>query len=185
MIASTTGEPDLSAVALLESLLFVADGPVPVGRLAEALGVAPEAVRTMLRELEAGCAERGIRLQWSGRNSVQLTTAPGAAGVLERFLGLESAAPLSAPALEALAIVAYRQPATRPQVDAIRGVSSDGVLRTLLTKGLIEEVGRAEGPGRPILYGTTPAFLQHFGLSSLAELPSLEPTDGENPPART
>jgi segregation and condensation protein B len=76
--------------------------------------------------------------------------------------------------LEALSIVAYQQPVTRPQVDSIRGVNSDGVMKSLLHKGLIQDVGRAPGPGRPILYASTPEFLQHFGLSSLDELPPME-----------
>jgi segregation and condensation protein B len=167
-------DQEISLTALLEGLLFVADGPVPVGRMAEALEVAPDAVQVLLKELEESYAGRGLRLQWSGGNTVQLTTAPTAAPVIERFLGLETSGRLSAAALEALAIIAYRQPTTRPEVDAIRGVSSDGVIRTLVSKGLIEEVGRKEAPGRPILYGTTPTFLQHFGLVSLEELPDLE-----------
>jgi segregation and condensation protein B len=80
---------------------------------------------------------------------------------------------LSRAALETLAIIAYQQPVTRPVVDSIRGVNSDGVIKSLLSKGLLQEVGRAEGPGRPILFGTTPEFLQHFGLNSLSELPPL------------
>jgi segregation and condensation protein B len=86
---------------------------------------------------------------------------------------------LSHAAVEALAIVAYRQPVTRPQVDAIRGVNSDGVMRSLLNKGLLQEVGRADGPGRPILYATTPEFLQHFGLNSLEDLPLLPEIETE------
>jgi segregation and condensation protein B len=164
---------------LLESLLFVADGPVSAGRLAEALEITPEAVLVLLRELEGTYARGGLALQWSGGNLVQLTTAPAAATVIERFLGLEATSRLSTAALEALAIIVYRQPVTRPQVDAIRGVNSDAVIRTLLSKGLIEEVGRAQAPGRPILYGTTPAFLQTFGLVSLDELPELEPVSNE------
>jgi segregation and condensation protein B len=105
---------------------------------------------------------------------VQLTTAPETAEAIERFLGLEATSHLSRAALETLAIIAYQQPVTRPQVDSVRGVNSDGVMRSLLSKGLIQEGGRAEGPGRPILYSTTPEFLQHFGLNSLNELPPLE-----------
>ena len=86
-------------------------------------------------------------------------------------MGLEATSRLSQAALEALSIVAYRQPITRPGIDSIRGVNSDGVLKSLLSKGLIQEVGRVEGPGRPILYGVTNDFLQHFGLSSVNELP--------------
>jgi segregation and condensation protein B len=93
--------------------------------------------------------------------------------LVERFLGLEITSQLSRAALEALAIVAYQQPVTRPQVDAIRGVNSDGVLKSLLSKGLVQEMGRAEGPGRPILYGTTTDFLGYFGLNTIEELPPL------------
>jgi segregation and condensation protein B len=115
---------------------------------------------------------RGIRLQrHSGR--VQLTTAPSAAPMVERLLGLESSSRLSHAALETLAIIMYEQPVTRPQIDAIRGVNSDAVLKSLLVKGLLQELGRAETPGRPILYGVTSEFLQYFGLNSLAELPPL------------
>ncbi|MBN1315504.1 MAG: SMC-Scp complex subunit ScpB [Anaerolineales bacterium] len=169
----------LSQTALLESLLFVADGPVTVSRLAQALSVSPEATLVLLKELEESLTGRGVRLQWSGQKTVQLTTAAAAAGVLERFLGLEETNRLSMAALEALAIIAYRQPVTRPEVDSIRGVNSDSVIRSLLSNGLIEDMGRAETPGRPILYGTTPAFLQHFGLVSIEELPDLEYNDGE------
>ncbi len=105
------------------------------------------------------------------------------AKTVEHFLGLEATSRLSRAALETLAIVAYQQPVTRPQIEAVRGVSSDGVMKSLLGKGLIQEIGRTEGPGRPIMYGTTPDFLQHFGLNSLMELPPLNlPKDeyGEN-----
>ncbi len=169
---STQNEP-LSLTALLESMLFVASGPVSAGRLAKALETTPAVVRNLLKSLESEYATRGLRLQWTG-NDVQLTTAPESSDVIERFLGLELTSKLSQAALEVLAIVAYMQPVTRPQIDQIRGVNSDGSLRTLLSKGLIEEVGRMETPGRPILYGSTPEFLQHFGLTSVVELPELE-----------
>jgi segregation and condensation protein B len=113
-----------------------------------------------------------LRLQRHA-GQVQLTSAPETTDLIERFLGLEATAHLGRAALETLAIIAYRQPITRPQVDAIRGVNSDTMLRSLQHKGLITEAGRAEGPGRPILYSTTPEFLQHFGLNSFAELPAL------------
>jgi segregation and condensation protein B len=181
MAALPPADEELSLPALLESLLFVADGPVSARRLAEVLEITPAAVATLLEELSAEYAGRGLRLQWSGRNMVQLTTAPTAAQAVERFLGLESTARLSAAAMETLAIVAYRQPITRPRVDIIRGVNSDGVIRTLLTRGLLEQIGRQETVGRPVLYGTSPAFLQHFGLGSLQDLPELgkETSDGE------
>jgi len=116
---------------------------------------------------------RGIRVQ-RHRQRVRFVTAPEAASVVRAFLGLEAKVRLSRAALETLAIIAYRQPITRPEIDAIRGVSSDGVVRSLLEKGLIEEVGRAQAPGRPILYGTTPRFLELVGLTSLEDLPPLQ-----------
>lgn len=169
---------NLSSTALLESLLFVSSGPAPVSRLAKALEITPNAVQKLLRQMETDYQERGLRLQWND-NAVQLTTAPEASEVIEHFLGLELTTRLSQAALEVLAIIAYMQPITRPQVDQIRGVNSDGALRTLLSKGLLEEIGRMETPGRPILYGTTPMFLQHFGLSELLELPPLADDEEE------
>lgn len=166
----------LSVPALLESLLFVADGATPVARLAEALEVTVADVEAALAELQTTYAQRGLSLQRI-RDRVQLTTAPSAAAAVQRFLGLAATVPLSKAALETLAIIAYQQPVTRPQIDAIRGVNSDGVLKTLLAKGLVEEAGRTEGPGRPTLYATTPMFLQHFGLSALSDLPPLNLDD--------
>jgi segregation and condensation protein B len=168
------------ATALIESILFVASGPVSTGRLAKTLEISPAAVGSLLQELETDYEARGLRLQWSG-TSVQLTTAPENSEVVERFLGLELTSRLSQAALEVLSIIGFLQPVTRPQIDQIRGVNSDSSLRTLLSQGLIEEVGRMETPGRPILYGTTPEFLQHFGLRSIDDLPPLEeePLDEE------
>jgi len=161
----------------IEALLYIAAGPVTPGQLADAIEIKAKEVEEILKILDMEYQEqRGLRLQWhSGR--VQITTAPEFAACVERFLGLDATQKLSRAALEALAIIAYRQPITRPGVDAIRGVNSDGVMRSLLSKGLVEEVGRAEGPGRPILYGTTADFLQYFGLASLSELPPFEEED--------
>lgn len=164
---------ELSEVALLESMLFVASGPVAVSRLAKVLNCSASKTQKLLDTLADSYQDRGLRLQWNNQQ-VQLTTAPAASKVIEQFLGLELTTRLSPAALEVLAIIAYMQPITRPQVDNIRGVNSDGALRTLLSKGLIEELGRLETPGRPILYGSTPEFLQHFGLSTVEELPPLE-----------
>jgi segregation and condensation protein B len=169
----TQGNDDLSHTAMLESILFVASGPVSTSRLGTVLDMSPAAVRSLLFDLEQDYLNRGLRLQWTGQN-VQLTTAPESSEIVERFLGLEVTTRLSQAALEVLAIVAYLQPITRPRIDSIRGVNSDGALRTLLGKGLIEEQGRMDTPGRPILYGTTPDFLQHFGLSIIDQLPPLE-----------
>lgn len=159
---------------LLESLLFVADEPVAGKRLAETLGAEMGEVEAALQALDGDYQARGLRLQRKG-GRVQMVTAPEAGPYIERFLGLQLSSRLSKSALETLAVVAYRQPVTRAQIEKVRGVSSDGVLRTLLSKGLVEEVGRLEQAGRPILYGTTFEFLQHFGLRELNDLPPLEP----------
>ncbi len=163
----------LSVVAQVESLLFVADGPVSTYRLAEALDITGGQVEQALEDLKEAYVGRGLRIQQVG-SRVQLITAPEASPYIESFLGLEARTRLSRAALEALAIIAYRQPITRPEIEAIRGVNSDSVLRTLLSVGVIEETGRAMSVGRPILYGTTFEFLQHFGLMSLEQLPPLE-----------
>ena len=163
----------LSLVAIVESLLFVADAPVPVSQLAEAIECDMREVEAALQLLVETYAGRGLRVQRKG-HQVQLVSAPEVAPYIERFLGLSLSSKLSAAALETLAIIAYQQPITRPQIDAIRGVSSDGVLRTLTSKGLVEEVGRLETVGHPILFGTTFEFLRYFGLSSLNDLPPLE-----------
>ncbi len=163
----------LSLSSQIESLLFIATEPVSLSRLAKTLEVTTRRVEKTLANIQIEYEDRGLRLQWLD-GGVQLTTAPEASGAIERFLGLEvSVTRLSQAALEVLAIVAYQQPVTRPQVDELRGVNSDGALRTLLSKGLLEEVGRLDGPGRPILYGTTAEFMQHFGLGHLTDMPLL------------
>ena len=167
------GDGLLSLAARVESLLFVADAPVTVSRLAEALDVTPGRIERALASLAEACAGRGLRLQRDG-NRVQFITAPESAECVERFLGLSTPVRLSRAALETLAIIAYRQPVIRRVIEAVRGVGSDSVLRTLLSAGLIEEAGRAPSVGRPILYATTFEFLQHFGLQSLSNLPPME-----------
>ena len=164
--------PELTLAAKIEAMLFVSAEPVPVAQLATALDVTASVEERGLNELDESLLTRGLRLQ---RNAgrVQLTTAPELAPLVELFLGLEATTHLSRAALETLAIIAYQQPCTRPQVDAIRGVNSDGMMKSLLSKGLIQESGRTDGPGRPILYSTSPEFLQHFGLGSIVELPPL------------
>jgi len=172
-------ETELSLSVKLEALLFVAAEPVTTSQLAAALDVSTSVVERALNELDASLSGRGLRLQrHSGR--VQLTTAPQLAELIEHFLGLEATTHLSRAALETLAIIAYQQPVTRPQIDSIRGVNSDSMMKSLLNKGLILESGRTDGPGRPILYSTTPEFLQHFGLNSILEMPSLARTEEED-----
>lgn len=170
--SQTISNDALGLAARIEAMLFVSAEPVPVAQLAAALDVTTSVVERGLKELEDSLHSRGLRLQ---RNAgrVQLTTAAELASLVEKFLGLEAVTHLSRAALETLAIIAYQQPITRPQVDAIRGVNSDGMMKSLLSKGLIQESGRTDGPGRPILYSTTPEFLQHFGLNSIMELPPL------------
>ena len=169
--------PDYAQLArLLESLLFVAGEPAPIERLASALAQSPEDIELALLLLAETLQERGIRLQ-RHHDAVQLVTMPEAADVIEIYLGLDLTTKLSRAALETLAIIAYRQPITRPQIEAIRGVSSDGVIRTLLHRGLVQEQGRLETAGRPMLFGTTPDFLNYFAISSLDDLPPLEEED--------
>ena len=163
----------LPLTAMVESLMFVSSEPVPVGQLAEALSVPVDQIEQALSVLNEGSTERGLRLQRKG-DRYQLTTRPEVAPYIEKFLGLDLSSRLSKPALETLSIVAYQQPVTRAQIEQVRGVNCDAVLSTLLTKGLIEETGRLETAGRPIQYGTTFAFLQHFGLRSLEDMPVLQ-----------
>lgn len=177
----TTPEPQpeslpLPLAAMVESLLFVSSEPVPIARLAEALDATADQIEDALAELKDNVhngSRRGLRVQRRG-DKVQMTTRPECALYVEKFLGLALTSRLSKPALETLAIIAYQQPLTRPEIEMVRGVNCDGVIQTLLSKGLIEEVGRLETAGRPIQYGTTFAFLQHFGLHSLDDLPPLK-----------
>ncbi len=158
----------------IEAILFVADGMVSTSQLAEALGEKSVQIEKGLNQLEERLLiGSGIRLQ-KHAGKYQLTTAPELGLIIENFLGLEATTHLTNASLETLAIIAYKQPITRPGIDSIRGVNSDGVLKNLLFKGLIEEIGRAEGPGRAILFGTTPDFLRQFGLNSLKDLPDLD-----------
>lgn len=156
----------------VEAILFAAAVPVYYSQLAGVTGLDTGTVQRICQDLALDYEKRGsgIRLQFMD-DRVQLTTAPEAAPAVEAFLGLEASQKLSRASLETLTIIAYRQPVSRPVVDSIRGVSSDYVIRGLLNRGLIEEVGRAETPGRPILYGTTQDFLLYFGLSSIDDLP--------------
>ena len=169
-VAPPTGE--LTEVAL-EALLFVTERPLTRREIAMLAGVDRAAVDARLGDLEASLAGRGVRLISSG-DRVELVTAPDAGALIARYVGAD-AVKLSPAALETLAIVAYRQPVTRAVVDQIRGVDSDYTIRALLHRRLIVELGRAPGPGRPYRYGTGFDFLERFGLTSLDELPPLDP----------
>jgi segregation and condensation protein B len=171
-----------SLPALIETLLFISTSPISISQLAKGLDESEKKIKDALDQLDEYYTQnRGLVLQWH-QNKVQLTSAPFMGEIIENFLGIEIKTTLTHASLEAMAIIAYKQPITRPEIDEIRGVNSDGVVRNLLSKGLIEEVGRREGVGRPVLYGTTTDFLSYFGLSSLEDLPSFEvlPLQSEN-----
>ena len=162
--------------ALIEALLLVASGPVAIADLAEVAGARLDEIDLAISQLTE-IEDRGWVVQ-RHQDRVHLATAPRFAGHIRRFLGLEREARLSGAALETVAIIAYQQPVTRSTIEAVRGVDSTGVIATLLSRGLVEAGGRAETPGQPYQYVTTPAFLQHFGLSSLDDLPPLGSSDG-------
>jgi segregation and condensation protein B len=161
------------AVRAIECILFASGEPVRPEHLAEAAQVPPEIVAAALGILRAEFAGRGLEVQ-AVAGGYQLATRPAYAEAVRRYLGAAAREPLSQAALETLAIIAYRQPITRPEVDALRGVRSDYILERLEERRLIHVVGRKETVGRPMLYATTDAFLRHFGLGALADLPPLE-----------
>lgn len=143
-----------------------------VALLAQALRISRRDTEVALESLALRCEDEGTRLQRIG-DMVQLVSAPEFGPYVERFLGLESRQRLSGAALESLAIIAYKQPITRAGVEQIRGVNSDGAIASLIARGLVEEVDRAPGPGRPSLLGTTMRFLEHFGLAHPQDMPAL------------
>ncbi|MCL6522880.1 MAG: SMC-Scp complex subunit ScpB [Firmicutes bacterium] len=153
---------------VLEAILFAAARAVRPEELARATGAGPAALEAALAELEAALAGHGLLLERVA-GGWRLVTDPSLAGPVRAVLDAEPPS-LSRAALETLAIVALRQPVTRAQVEELRGVHSEHALRTLLEAGLIEEAGRKEAPGRPILYATTRRFLEHFGLESAEAL---------------
>ena len=177
---------------VLEAILFSAQNPLTAKELKDVLAGAPEhseapevralkrtsvdAITTALEELarELEQAQRTFRLACVA-GSWQFVSQPEFAPWIKALVGHRARPPrLSQPALETLAIIAYRQPVTRAEVEQVRGVAVDGVMQTLLERGLVEQVGRAEMPGRPITYGTTPVFLEYFGLRHLEELPAAD-----------
>ena|SRR5579859_1931406 len=163
--------PDSTLAAHLVAVLFAAAGPVSPDDAARILDVSEERLRKVCELLDRE-PPLGLALQrYEGR--LQLTTAPSSAAVLERFLGSPPPVRLSRAALEALAVIAYRQPVTRGEIDAVRGVNSDSAVATLLGRGLVTEVGRRETVGRPTLLAVTAECLQYLGVRSLGELPPL------------
>jgi len=170
---------DLRALRALEALFFVSDEPLTTAVLAAALEVDRRTVDDLCAALQARLEERGSGLVLRDiAGGWRLYSHPDTAQIVEQFVLSSRQARLTKAALETLAIVAYKQPVTRHQISAIRGVNSDGVIRALQDRGLVVETGREEGPGRPMLYGTSPEFLERLGLPSLAALPSLAPLLG-------
>jgi segregation and condensation protein B len=158
------------------AMLFVTIEPVSVVTVAHHLGCTLDEAYLALGDLSAALPTVGLVLQWVSEELVQLGTAPDLATVLRKFSGQERTVRLSQAALETLALVSYRQPVTRADLESIRGVDTTGVLQTLLARNLIEPVGRLTTVGSPVLYATTAEFLRLFGLTSLADLPPL-PSD--------
>lgn len=172
MTEPESAPPGELSVNQLEALLFIAERPLARRELASLAGVSREVVDERLGDLEVALQSRGIRLVLAGER-VELATAPEAGPLIARYVGADGVR-LSPAALETLAIVAYRQPVTRAEVERVRGVDSEYVLRSLLHRRLVVEQGRADAAGRPILYATGFEFLERFGLTSLEELPPLE-----------
>ena len=162
-----------------EAILFVASEPLTRKAFKQALAVDDVQLDQVLERLRTTLETRGIRLQEQA-DSWSLVSAPEAAEAIERLLDNPQPQRLSNAALEVLAIIAYHQPVTRAHIEAIRGVDSSGVVRSLLARELITEAGRAETIGRPILYSTTALFLQTFGLQRLNDLPNIELAEPDN-----
>ena len=170
-----TDKPDLAErVGIVEAILFVTGNAVEKSEICRAMGITHEELEETLNALEGGYDydRRGLRLLRFGRH-VQLATRPDYAKYVEKLLQPVQKQSLSQAVMETLAVIAYRQPATKGEVEQIRGVKCDYSIQSLLNKGLIKEVGRKEALGRPILYATTDRFLEHFGLSDIRELPPL------------
>ena len=158
----------------IEAIVLVGEQPIDTRLLSQLLELAPAVVEELCHELAAEYEAEGRGFQLARvAGGWRYQTHPDQAPYVERFVLEGQTAKLSAAALETLAIVAYKQPISRAQVGAIRGVSVDGVMRTLVHRGYITEVGRDPGPGQASMFGTTPAFLEKLGIDSLAELPAL------------
>ena len=168
-------EPDQLKVAI-ESVLFVADGPVEVRTLSRLLESSPEEIAEALDALAADSKQRGVRVQRTG-SAAQLVSAPEAAPYVQTYLGIDEHQRLSPAVLVTLTVIAYKQPVTKAEVERILKKNCDYGVMMLKARGLITEVGRADGAGRPYLYGTTFKFLEHFGLEKPEDLPPLPELD--------
>lgn len=168
--------------AACEAILFAAGEPVPVGRLAKVLDIEVELAEQVLQNLQAELDERQSGLcVLKLADRYQMCTRSEYSDSVRQVLEMHRNVPLSQAAFEVLAVIAYNQPVTKSFVEQVRGVDCSGVIASLTVKGLIEERGRLDLPGRPLIYGTTPAFLRCFCIESLDELPSLPHEDEENP----
>jgi segregation and condensation protein B len=174
---------DSQIKAILEGLIFVSEAPLTVDRMKEVLGIQKKELQRLLSEMteEYARGERGFLLA-EVAEGYQFRTRPEHAEWVKK-LKKTKAAGMSQPALETLAIIAYRQPLVRTDIEKIRGVDSGGVLRTLLERKLITIIGKKDVPGKPLVYGTSKKFLEVFGLKDLSELPTLKDVEGLGPPS--
>ncbi len=161
--------------SIIEVLLFATPEPLPLANICRLAEIETEDALELLKELQQDYQKNSHGLQVVElAGGWQMATKPEFAPYIERLYKKQNSSSISRAALETLAIIAYRQPVTRAELDLIRGVKSDSSLNTLLERGLVEEKGRRDAPGRPVLYGTTDAFLKHFGFKDLSELPDLD-----------
>jgi segregation and condensation protein B len=160
----------------IESLIFISEGPITIEEVQNILeGLDLETIKTAIEELKNEYEQRGSGIKiMEVAGGYQMSTSPNYANFIKKFYKMKHAEKLSLPALETLSIIAYKQPVTRLEIELIRGVNVDGVMKNLLEKGLVRIVGRKEVIGRPFVYGTTRNFLEYFGLNSLEELPAIE-----------
>ena len=166
--------------SVIEALLFVAGEPVALSTIKSATEIPEAEIKQILDGLVADYKERNGGLSIVEiANGYRMVTSPGCSQWIRRFMNTNTSSKLSMAALETLAIVAYNQPVIKAEIEQIRGVNSDGVMKTLLERRLIKIMGRKEMPGRPLLYGTTREFLQYFGLKDLTELPTIKELNRE------
>lgn len=166
---------DRDAKAILEAVLFIAGEPVALETLSKITGLEKLVVERLIRELISEYSVKNCGLLITEvAGGVQMVTNPACAPWVKKFLASGIPTRLSQQSLETLAIIAYKQPIIKAEIEAIRGVNSDGVIKTLLERKLIKILGRKDVPGRPLMYGTTKEFLQCFGLKDLSELPTLK-----------
>ncbi|MBD5104778.1 MAG: SMC-Scp complex subunit ScpB [Ruminococcaceae bacterium] len=170
----------VEGMAIIEAILFAYADPITIDRLSEASGIDPDTAAKIISQLERrySVIGSGLRIIRLG-NAFQLSTQEELSSYVKAALDTHKQTPLSQAALECLAVIAYNQPVTKGFVEQIRGIDSSGVVNTLVEKGLIEEAGRLELPGRPIAYRTTDTFLRCFGLNSLENLPPLPTQEGQ------